>query len=109
MHGLVHLPWELVPAGKMGDILRGLLRRGHYVALVSTTVDALVEETEVLRSAALFGRGAWGSARMILDAVLVRPLGREGGYSFFISKLDVHVELFPCLNYVASCVHFFFH
>lgn len=44
MHGLVHLPKELVQAGKMGDILRGLLKRGHYVALVSRMVDALAEE-----------------------------------------------------------------
>lgn len=48
MHGVVHLPRELVQPGKAGDILRGLLRRGHYVALVSRMVDALVEETEVM-------------------------------------------------------------
>ncbi|CAM9461362.1 unnamed protein product [Discosporangium mesarthrocarpum] len=46
VHGIVHLPQASVEPGKGGNILRGLLRRGHYAALVSRKTDALVEEVE---------------------------------------------------------------
>eukprot|EP00903_Cladosiphon_okamuranus_P018754 g17257.t1 len=45
VHGLIHLPHQLAQPGKTGDILKQLLRgRGHYVALLSTTEDALAEQ-----------------------------------------------------------------
>lgn len=48
MHGLLHLPHELAQPGKMGDILKSLLlKRGHYVALVSRMEDSLAEEPMV--------------------------------------------------------------
>lgn len=48
VHGLLHLPHELAQPGKMGDILKTLLlKRGHYVALVSRMEDSLAEEPMV--------------------------------------------------------------
>eukprot|EP00904_Undaria_pinnatifida_P008679 jgi/Undpi1/4941/HiC_scaffold_19.g08293.m1 len=50
VHGVVHLPHQLAQTGRTGEILkRLLLRKGHYVALVSTMEDALAEEPQGVR------------------------------------------------------------
>ena len=88
------------------DTVLAVLRRSFLDTMGVAAVGSTTPMSAIARKGALalFGRGAAGSARMLMDGRAVSPAGAAMAGAFTVDSIDAHDGTTPCKGHVGSAV-----